>query len=352
MTSRVVSLNGRLVGDGFPPYIVAELSGNHNQSLDRAMLLVDAAASAGVNAIKLQTYTADTMTMDMPVEEFIVQNSDSPWNEKSLYQLYKEAYTPWEWHDPIMKRCKDNGLHFFSSPFDESAVDFLETLDVPFYKIASPEIIDIPLVQRVAKTGKPTIVSTGMANLSEIYQLAESFRKAGGKDLILLKCTTAYPAPPEEINLATISNMRDLFDVPIGLSDHSLGVGVAIASVALGACLIEKHFTLKRSDGGVDSQFSLEPSELTLLCEEAKRAWLAIGKVNYSPTKEEIKNRQFRRSIYVSKDILAGEMFTIENIQIIRPAYGLAPKHFHGIAGRKASQFLKRGTPLSWEHVE
>lgn len=352
MFNQVVYLHGKPVGEGHAPYVIAELSGNHNRSLDRALALVDAAALAGAHAVKLQTYTADTMTLDIATGEFFIGDTGNLWKGKSLYQLYQEAYTPWEWHKPIMERCEALGLHFFSTPFDASAVAFLESLDIPFYKIASPENIDLPLIRLVAQTGKPMIVSTGMANLTELHELVETVKSAGCSDLILLKCTTAYPAPPEEMNIKTIPHMKELFNLPVGLSDHSLGIGASVASVALGACVIEKHFTLSRAEGGVDSVFSLEPTELAALCMETQRAWQALGRVSYSLTEQESKSRRYRRSIYVSQDISAGTLFSEENIRVIRPGLGLPPKHYSGILGRRASKAIEKGTPICWDCVE
>lgn len=347
--NKIVYLNGSPVGEGHKPFIVAELSGNHNHSLERAIELVNAAAKAGANAVKLQTYTADTMTLDISTGEFFINDSASLWKGKSLYQLYKEAYTPWEWHKPIMERCRELGLTFFSTPFDLTSLEFLETLNVPFYKIASPENIDIPLIRAVAKTGKPVIISTGMAELPEIYSMVNAAKDSGCTNLILLKCTSAYPAPAAEINLKTIQHMKELFNVPVGISDHTLGVGVPLAAVALGACVIEKHFTLDRADGGVDSAFSLDPSELKLLCAEAICAWQSIGEINYNVTPKEQKNRKYRRSIYVTQAVRAGEILSVENIKIIRPGLGLAPKHYEKIIGMRALKDLNRGEPLSWE---
>lgn len=352
MFNKIVYLNGKPVGAGYEPYIIAELSGNHNHSLERAIQLVECAAKAGAHAVKLQTYTADTMTLNISKNEFIVEDIESLWGGKSLYDLYSEAYTPWEWHEPIMERCHSLGLHFFSTPFDSTALEFLESLNVPFYKIASPEVIDLPLVSLIAKTGKPIIASTGMASLAELHELVETIKKEGGENLILLKCTTAYPAPPEEMNLRTIPHMMELFNLPVGLSDHTLGIGVPVASVALGACVIEKHVTLNREDGGVDSSFSIEPNELAALRTETYRAWQSLGSVNYELTPKESKNRQYRRSIYVSEDIKLGALFTTENIRVVRPGFGLSPKYYDGILGHRASQSITKGTPLSWKNVE
>ncbi|MCA9725899.1 MAG: pseudaminic acid synthase, partial [Kurthia sp.] len=310
------------------PFIIAEMSGNHNQSLERALEIVEAAAKSGAHALKIQTYTADTLTLNVERDDFLIKDEESLWKSRKLHDLYNEAYTPWEWHEPIFNRAKELGMLAFSTPFDDSAVDFLETLDVPLYKIASFENTDLPLIKKVAATGKPMIVSTGMANAAELDELVRTAKENGCKDLILLKCTSTYPATPENTNIATIPHMRELFDVQVGLSDHTMGTGVAVAAVALGATVIEKHFTLSRADGGVDAAFSMEPAEMKALVEETERAWQAIGKVTYGPTEKEKASLKFRRSIYVAKDIQAGESFTEENIRIVRPGYGLEPKYY------------------------
>lgn len=334
------------------PFIVAEMSGNHNQSLERALEIVEEAAKAGVHALKIQTYTADTLTLNVDSPDFIISDNESLWQSRSLYDLYKEAYTPWEWHKPIFDRAKELGMIAFSTPFDETAVDFLEELDVPLYKIASFENTDIPLIKKVASTGKPMIVSTGMATLAELDELVRTAKEAGCKDLVLLKCTSTYPTTPENSNILTIPHMKQLFnDVQIGLSDHTMGIGAAVASVALGATVIEKHFTLNRADGGVDSAFSMEPAEMKTLVEETERAWLSMGRVTYGPTKKEKASLKFRRSIYASKDIKAGEEFTIENIRIVRPGYGLEPKYYEKVLGRKAKSKISKGSPLSFDLI-
>lgn len=333
------------------PLIVAEMSGNHNQSLERAFAIVEAAARAGVDAVKIQTYTADTLTIDADTDDFYIEDADSLWAGKKLYDLYKEAYTPWEWHEPIFKRCRELGLMAFSTPFDETAVDFLEELEVPCYKIASFEIVDIPLIKKVASTGKPMIISTGMATVAEIDEAVRTAKQNGCPEVILLKCTSSYPASPHDSNLVTIPHMRELFGCPVGLSDHTLGIGVAVASVALGAVLIEKHFTLSRAEGGVDAAFSLEPHEMRALVEETKRAHQALGKVHYGPTERESKSLKFRRSLYVVRDIKAGEIISPENVKIIRPGYGLEPKYYDVVIGRRANRDLKKGTALKWEHM-
>ena len=340
------------VGLGHKPLIVAEMSGNHNQSLERAFALVDAAAEAGAHALKIQTYTADTMTLNLKENEFSIRDSKSLWNNKSLYDLYNEAHTPWEWHKPIFDRCRERGMMGFSTPFDATAVDFLESLGVPFYKIASFEVTDIPLIQKVAATGKPMIMSTGMATVSELEDAVKAARAAGCEDLVMLKCTSTYPANPENTNISTIPHMRDLFKCDVGLSDHTMGVGVAVASVALGAVLIEKHFTLRRADGGVDSAFSLEPEELKSLVVETERAWQSLGEVHYGPTEKEKASLQFRRSLYVARDMKAGDVFTEENLKAIRPGLGLPPKFFDEILGKAVSVDVKMGTPLKWDLVQ
>lgn len=327
------------------------MSGNHNHSLNRALEIVDAAAAAGVHALKLQTYTADTMTLPISKGEFYIADQDSLWHGKSLYSLYQEAHTPWEWHKPILERCRKKGIICFSTPFDATAVDFLKSLDVPCYKIASFENVDLPLIKKVAGTGKPLFLSTGMATLAELDEAVTTARQAGCKNLVLLKCTSSYPASPEHTNILTIPHMRELFGCEIGLSDHTMGTGVAVASVALGATVIEKHFTLRRSEGGVDSAFSLEPEEMHALVQETKRAWNALGKVSYGPTEAEKKSLVFRRSLYVIKDMKAGEFFTPENLGIIRPGFGIAPRYFNIFLGRKIKVDVQKGTPVNWDLV-
>lgn len=339
-----------LVGLEYPPFIIAEMSGNHNQSLERALAIVEAAAKAGAHALKLQTYTPDTMTLDISKGEFLV-GGDSLWVGKSLYQLYREAHTPWEWHEHIFKRARECGLVVFSTPFDESAVDFLEDLDAPCYKIASFENTDLPLIRKVAATGKPMIISTGMATVAELDESVSCAREAGCRDLVLLKCTSTYPATPEDSNILSIPHMRQLFGCEVGLSDHTGGIGAAVAAVALGATVIEKHFTLARADGGVDAAFSLEPGELASLVVESKRAWQALGRVRYGPTEGEKKSLVFRRSLYAAENISAGEHFTAQNIRAIRPGYGLPPKYIDLLLGRVARRDIKRGAPLSWEDI-
>ncbi|BCQ60280.1 N-acetylneuraminate synthase [Pseudomonas sp. NFPP10] len=345
-------IGSRFVGAGHGPLIIAEMSGNHNQSLDVALQIVEAAAKAGAHALKLQTYTADTMTLDLAQGEFFIKDPDSLWAGSSLYQLYQQAHTPWEWHQPIFARAKALGMLAFSTPFDESAVDFLESLDVPAYKIASFENTDLPLIRRVAATGKPLIISTGMASIAELDESVRAARQAGCRDLVLLKCTSTYPASPTNSNLLTIPHLRELFGCEVGLSDHSMGVGVSVAAVALGATVIEKHFTLDRAAGGVDASFSLEPAEMASLVLETERAWQAMGQVSYGATQAESKSLVYRRSLYVTQDMQAGELFSAENVRAIRPGLGLAPKHYDALLGRRARQALKRGTALDWAFVE
>ncbi|MBM9577338.1 pseudaminic acid synthase [Leptospira sp. 201903070] len=337
------------IGKNYKPFIIAEMSGNHNQSLERALEIVDSAADAGAHALKIQTYTADTLTIDKKDGEFFISDPGSLWKGKSLYELYQEAYTPWEWHKPIFDRAKKRGMLCFSSPFDDTAVDFLESLNVPAYKIASFENIDLPLIRRVAKTQKPIIISTGMATVAEVAEAVDVVRSAGNENLILLKCTSTYPANPENTNLLSIPTMRDLFRCEVGLSDHTMGIGVAVASVALGATIIEKHFTLNRADGGVDSTFSLEPDELKSLVIETERAWLSLGSVFIGPTEVEKKSMIFRRSLYIVESMIQGEKFTYKNIRSIRPGYGLPPKFIDQVIGKTINKDVPRGTALSWD---
>lgn len=348
----MIRIAGREIGLHARPYLIAEMSGNHNQSLDRALAIVDAAAASGADAIKLQTYTADTMTLDIRAPGFVIDNPKSPWAGRQLHALYAEAATPWEWHAPIMTRAKELGLHCFSTPFDDTAVDFLESLEVPAYKIASFELIDLALIRRVAATGKPLIISTGMATLSEIDDAVRAARGAGCRELVLLKCTSTYPASPVDSNIRTIPALRDAFGCEAGLSDHTLGCGVAVASVALGATLIEKHFTLARAEGGVDSAFSLEPAEFALLRVETERAWQSLGQVNFQPTASEGGSTQFRRSLYIVKPVKAGEVLTRDNVRAIRPGYGLPPKHLDQLLGCRVVKDAAPGTPLAWELVQ
>ena len=344
-----MKIGTQLFGITHPPFIIAEMSGNHNQSLERALMIVEAAARAGANAIKLQTYTADTMTLDLKEREFFISDDKSPWKGQSLYDLYKIAHTPWDWHQPIFDCAKKLGLICFSTPFDETAVDLLEKLGGPIYKIASFENTDLPLIQRVAATGKPLLISTGMATQEELDESVDAARKAGCKDLTLLKCTSTYPATPENSNLLTIPYLKDRYGCEVGLSDHTLGIGVAVASVALGASVIEKHFTLKRSDGGVDAAFSMEPGEMEELVEETKRAWQSLGKVFVGPTEAEKSSITLRRSLYFVKDLPAGHVVKEGDIRRIRPGMGLPPKEYQKLIGRKLQKAVSRGNPTSWD---
>ncbi|RKX24440.1 MAG: pseudaminic acid synthase [Candidatus Zixiibacteriota bacterium] len=346
---REIAVGSAKIGSGYRPFVIAEMSGNHNQSLDRALAIVDAAADAGAHALKIQTYTADTMTLDLKEGEFRIDDPESLWAGRSLYELYQEAHTPWEWHEPIFKRCSERGLVGFGTPFDATAVDFLESIGNPIYKIASFENTDIPLIRKVAAIGKPMIISTGMASVSEIDETIRAARDAGCDDIILLKCTSAYPADPNSINLKTIPHLRELFDIQVGLSDHTMGLAVSIAAVVLGATVVEKHFTLARADGGVDSAFSLEPHEMKSLVEETETAWKALGKISYGVTEKEKKSLQFRRSLYVAADMKAGDVFTEKNLRAIRPGSGLPPKYYDQFLGKRIAHDTRKGTPVSWE---
>ncbi|MNR77901.1 Pseudaminic acid synthase [compost metagenome] len=337
------------IGSDAKPFVIAEMSGNHNQSLDRALAIVDAAAKAGAHAMKIQTYTADTMTLDLDVGEFAISDPKSLWYGNTLYKLYEEAHTPWDWHQPIFDRCKQLGMVGFSTPFDSTSVDFLESLQVPVYKISSFENTDIPLIRKVAATGKPIIMSTGMATAAELDESVRAAREAGCKHIVLLKCTSTYPATAGNTNISTIPHMRQLFGCQVGLSDHTMGNGVAVASVALGATVIEKHFTLSRADGGVDSAFSVEPAEFNLLVTETERAWESLGEVSYGPTEKEMASLQFRRSLYVAKDMKSGEVFTQENLRAVRPGFGLPPKYFDTILGKSVKRDVAAGTPVAWD---
>ena len=327
------------------------MSGNHNQSLERALAIVKAAADAGAHALKLQTYTPDTMTIDLDEREFHISDPKSLWAGSALYKLYGEAFTPWEWHKPIFDRARELGIVALSTPFDDTAVDFLESLNVPCYKIASFENTDLPLIRRAARTGKPLIISTGMATIAELDETVRTARESGCNDLILLKCTSTYPATAENTNILSIPHMRELFGCEVGLSDHTMGVGVSVAAVAHGATVIEKHFTLSRSDGGVDSAFSMEPAEMTQLVAETKRAWQALGRVSYGPTDAELPSLQYRRLLYVVENIKAGAVLTRANVRAIRPGLGLPPKYLEVVLGRTAKEDVKRGTALDWRII-
>ncbi len=347
----IVKIGSFKIGPQHPPFIIAELSGNHHHSLEKALQLIDLAADAGAHAVKLQTYTPDSLTIDSDKKDFLIQDPNSLWNGRKLYELYQEACTPYEWHGALFARCKERGVLCFSTPFDEAAVDFLEQFNPPCYKIASFENNFYPLIKKVIKTGKPIIISLGLSNLESIQDLVSFLKNESAKEVILLKCTSAYPSQAKDANLATIPYLREKFTFNIGLSDHTNGIGVAVASVALGSCVIEKHFTDSRDKGGVDSAFSLEPKELKNLVVESNRAFEAIGKASFDLSESEKKSMQFKRSIYVVKDIKAGEPFTAENIRIIRPGHGLEPKHFDATLGKKATCDLKRGDSLQSKHI-
>jgi pseudaminic acid synthase len=339
----------RTIGPGHRPYLIAEMSGNHNQSLDRALAIVDAAAASGADAIKLQTYTAETMTLNVRMPGFVIEDRDSPWAGRQLYDLYDEAHTRWEWHEPILRRAESHGLHCFSSPFDETAVDFLETLNVPAYKIASFEITDLRLIRKVASTGKPMIISIGMATLAEVDTAVRVVRAAGCGELVLLKCTSTYPATPENTNILTIPHLRTLFNCEAGLSDHTMGCGVAVAAAALGATVIEKHFTLSRADGGVDSTFSMEPAEFALLRAETDRAVQALGQIHFGPTEAEKRSLGLRRSLYIARDTKAGEVLTTQNLRCVRPGFGMDPSLMDIVLGMRLRRKAAAGTPLTWD---
>jgi pseudaminic acid synthase len=348
--AQVIEIAGHKIGKGHPPFVIAEVSANHNGELERALALLDVAKASGAHAVKLQTYRADTITIDCDKEDFKIK--EGPWAGRQLYDLYDEAHTPWEWHEALFERAKQLGLICFSSPFDDSAVDFLENLGVPAYKVASFELLDLPLIRKMARTQKPIIMSTGMADLSEIAKAVKAVQSEGNNQIILLHCVSAYPASCDEANLKTIVHLSEAFDIPVGLSDHTLGVAVSVAAVALGACVIEKHFTMKRSDGGPDGAFSLEPEELSELVEASFQAWQAVGSVNYKHTSGEEKNAIFRRSLYVVKDIPIGQVLSKENVRSIRPGFGLAPEFFDDVLGRKARVNIEKGTALQWDIIE
>jgi pseudaminic acid synthase len=345
----MITIGNYKIGAGQAPFIIAEMSGNHNHSLERALAIVEAAAKSGAHALKIQTYTPDTMTLDLDEREFQISDPNSLWAGTSLYKLYGQAYTPWEWHQPIFERARELGLVAFSTPFDDTSVDLLESLDVPCYKIASFENTDLPLIRRVAAIGKPLIISTGMASIAELDDTVRAAREAGCKDLILLKCTSTYPAIASNTNILTIPHMRELFRCEVGLSDHTMGVGVSVASVALGATVIEKHFTLNRADGGVDSTFSMEPIEMTDLVKETERAWQALGQVSYGATEAEKKSLVFRRSLYVVQNLKAGDALTKENVRAIRPGLGIQTKYLEVVLGKRVNRNVYRGTAVTWE---
>ena len=348
MSDNVV-IAGRAIGPGEPPYIVAELSANHGGNLSHALAVMEAARAAGADAVKLQTYTADTITIDHDGPDFVIKGG--LWDQRRLYELYDEAHTPWEWHEALFAKGRELGIPVFSTPFDDTAVALLEGLDAPAYKIASFELVDLPLIARVAKAGKPTIMSTGMGSPEEIAQAVDAYRGAGGRDLVLLHCVSGYPTPVGQSNLLRIAGLAAEFGCPVGLSDHTLGVEVAIAAVALGACLIEKHVTLRRADGGPDSAFSLEPDELAALVRGARAAFEALGTGAPARSQVEEGSKAFRRSLYVVRDMQQGETFTAENIRSIRPGFGLPPRHLPEILGRRARRALARGTALTWDVI-
>jgi len=344
-----INIGEKTIGRETVPFVIAEMSGNHNQSLERALEIVEAAAKAGAHALKLQTYTADTITLDVKDGDFFISDEKSLWKGQCLHDLYKIAYTPWEWHEPIFERARDLGLIAFSTPFDDTSLDFLESLDVPAYKIASFENIDLPLIRRVASTGKPMIISTGMATLAELDETVRTIRETGNDQFVLLKCTSTYPATPDNSNILTIPHMKELFQCEVGLSDHTMGVGVSVAAVAQGATVVEKHFTLNRADGGVDSTFSLEPEEMKQLVVETQRAWQSLGRVQYGPTEAEKLSMKFRRSLYIAMDMKAGDVLTSRNLRSVRPGMGLQPKYREILIGKKVCRNVSRGTPVSWD---
>lgn len=346
-----VTIGGRRIGPGEPVYVVAEMSANHHQSFEEAARIVRAARDSGADAIKLQTYTPDTMTIDCRTEPFQI-GKGTIWEGRNLYELYGEAYTPWEWQPELKKLANGLGMDCFSTPFDVSAVEFLEKMDVSVHKIASFEVVDIPLIERIARTGKPVIMSTGMTSLDEIEEAVQTLRNAGCRQMVLLKCTSAYPAPPEAMNLRTIRDMAERFGVPVGLSDHTMGIAASVAAVALGACVIEKHFTLSRAAGGPDAAFSLEPQELKEMVDAIRTTEKAMGRVNYELTPSETAMRVYRRSLFVVEDMEQGSVFSPRNVRSIRPGHGLPPKHIGDVMGRRAARRLKRGTPLDWSMVE
>lgn len=346
--STFFEINGRKIGPQKPVYVVAEMSANHHQEFDRAVKIIRAAKESGADAVKLQTYTADTITIPCDNEYFQI-GKGTIWQGRNLYDLYGEAYTPWDWQPKLKEIADKLSIDLFSSPFDQTAVDFLEEMGVPAYKIASFEIVDLPLIRRVAQTGKPIIMSTGMATLAEIEEAVRTIREAGNNHLALLKCTSSYPAPPEEMNLLTIPHLRRTFEVPVGLSDHTLDIAIPVAAVALGACIVEKHFTLSRTIPGPDSAFSLEPDEFKAMVEAVRSTEKALGEVAYGVSERESQSRIFRRSLFIVQNMKAGEMFTTENVRSIRPGYGLHTRYFDDVVGRLATRNIESGTPLSWD---
>ncbi len=346
-----IRIGNYIVGNNHKPFIIAEMSGNHNQSLEKALSIIDAAASTGAHALKLQTYTADTLTIDVSHGEFQISDKNSLWYGRNLYELYHEAHTPWEWHEALFQRAKEKNILIFSTPFDDTAVDFLEDLDVPAYKIASFENNHLPLLKKIAQTGKPVIMSTGISSISDIEIAVKTLKENGCTNLILLKCTSTYPATPENTNIRTIPHMSQLFGCHVGLSDHTMGIGVSVASVALGARVIEKHFTIDRNEGGVDSAFSLEPAEFKMLVDESERAFLSLGVIKYGILQEELKSLTFKRSIYIVEDLQEGDVLTEKNIKIIRPGLGMTPKYYDLVIGKQINKAVKRGTALTWDLI-
>ena len=347
--NKLISINGRNIGDKYSPYVIAEMSANHNGDINNAYKIVDMAKASGADAVKMQTYTADTLTIDSPLPDF--QLTEGLWSGQSLYQLYQEAYTPWDWHKPLFEYAAKVGITMFSSPFDSTAVDLLEELNSPAYKIASFEAIDLPLIKYVASTGKPMIISTGMADADEIQEAINSAREGGCKELAILHCVSGYPAPSEDYNLRTLVDMQQKYGLVTGLSDHTLDNTTAITSVALGASIIEKHVTLDRNGGGPDDSFSLESTELEALCLGAKTAWQALGEVDYGRKSSEVANVKFRRSLYFVKELKAGDIITMDAVRSIRPGYGLAPKYLEELIGNKVNVDLEIGTPVSWDVI-
>lgn len=343
-------INGRKVGSDAPPYVIAELSANHNGDLTKAFQTIDAAAAAGADAVKIQTYTADTMTIDCDTQDFMIRGG--LWNGYKLYDLYKWAETPYEWHRDLFGYAKKKGITIFSTPFDETAVDLLESLNTPVYKVASFEMTDLPLLKYIGRTGKPVIMSTGMASLDEIAESLEALKSSGSGNIILLHCISSYPAPMDQANLRQIQTLRKLFGVETGLSDHTLGTTASVAAIALGACMVEKHFTLSRDDKGPDSEFSIEPAELASLCHATKDAWLALGSLDFSRQEAEKDSMRFRRSVYFVRDLAAGDTVTEADVRRIRPGFGLAPKYFQDVLGRRMKVAVSRGTPVSWDVLD
>lgn len=347
-----IEIQGRKIGDQHKPFVIAEMSGNHKGSLERALEIVEMARQAGVDALKLQTFVPDAMTLDMDDDSFVVQNKKSLWYGRSLHSLYTEAQTPWEWHKKIFERCKQLGLICFSTPFHAAAVDFLEELETPCYKIASFENTDLALIRKTANTKKPLLISTGMATFDELEDALNAAREEGCKDIVLMKCTSSYPADPADMHLRTIPYLKERFGVPVGLSDHSLGIGVAVASIACGASVIEKHFTVNRKDGGVDAAFSMDESDMKSLTDEVTRAWLALGTVQNGPTEAEKSSLIFRRSLFIVKDLKAGECLTNANMKALRPGLGISPKYFESLFGKRVAKNVGKGTPVTWDLIE